>query len=126
MIKRVSHLLVSILIVCMLTNPVIWAFSGEVFNHVIKSEHHVLSLDSKAHYDAHQHDPSIDHGYSNTANHCLHSAGQCLPFFFYTAINIPFLIEKEDHYTLIAISYLQIFPDSPLRPPNQNSEIRLS
>jgi hypothetical protein len=119
MIKRVTHLLVSILIVCLLTNTIVWAFSGEVFNHAIKSEHHVLSLDPNAHYDAHQHDPSIDHNFSNTANFCLHSAGQCLPFFFYSALDIPLLSEKERLFSLITASYLQIYLESPLRPPNQ-------
>lgn len=116
MIKRFFHIFISILIASILTNAVVWAFSGEVFNHAIESEHHVLSLDPDAHSKAHQLDPSIDHNGSSTADLCIHAAGQYLPFFLYTTLSVSASEEKED-LLFIPVIYPEIILDSPLRPP---------
>jgi hypothetical protein len=102
---------------CILSNSLVWAFSGEVFNHAIKNEHHVLSLDPLAHSEVHQHDPSKDHNNSNPATHCVHAAGQYLPFFFYSTIEIFSAVEKEVLNSFISTVFPEVFLDSPLRPP---------
>lgn len=117
MSKRAFHFFIFTLIASILTNAVGWAFSGEVFTHAIESEHHVLSLDPEAHLQAHQNDPSGDHGHSNTADFCIHAAGQCLPFFFYETLVIPAPADKGVLVSFISDSLPEFILDSPLRPP---------
>ncbi|MEO7464085.1 MAG: hypothetical protein ABIV42_01260 [Nitrosospira sp.] len=117
MAKHFIHPVIFVLLVGVLTNAVGWAFNGEVFNHELEGEHHVLSLDQTAHLKAHQHDVSNAEGHGDASHFCLHASGHYQPFFFNAPLLVPVSIGREVLIAFVSAIVPESIPDSPLHPP---------
>ncbi|MDQ3185360.1 MAG: hypothetical protein M3Q16_02640 [Pseudomonadota bacterium] len=111
-----------VLFVSMLTNAFVWAFNGEVFAHELDHEHHVLSLDPAAHFEAHQLATFNDDDHLDAATHlCLHAAGQYQPFFFTALPLVPASVGMDALTVFVSVTVPESIPDSLLHPPRNTS-----